>query len=215
MTEAVLIKYQRMALLQGALYGVVLISLMASLLWPARALACACCAEPGTWYERTDRIDEYQWTEFNRLRFDAVANVYSEAGEDAVKGIQNPADEYTLTLSKQARRWDLRYRDKQGRTGTLTLTIPATAVQFGVDMHDTQGGETQLYKEVRLTGALTGTGIFKGGSTPQTKFRLILQGRGNNCMAAEDFKNWTLQIFGPRASYTFYGSLKEPAPPKS
>jgi hypothetical protein len=34
-------------------------------------------------------------------------------------------------------------------------------------------------------------------------------------MAAEDFKNWTLQIFGPRASYTFYGSLKEPASPKS
>ncbi|HEY0386267.1 MAG TPA: hypothetical protein VGC64_09665 [Pyrinomonadaceae bacterium] len=210
-------KDRRMAVLRKVLYALSCVLVVASLrLWPAGALACACCAEPGTWYERTDRIDEYQWTELNRLRFDAVANVYAEAGEDAVKGISNPADEYTLTLSKQPRRWDLKYRDKQGRAGTLSLTIPTTAVQFGVDMHDApQGAETQLYKEVRLTGALTGTGIFKGGSTPQTKFRLILQGRGNNCMAAEDFKNWTLQIFGPRASYTFYGSLKEPAPPKS
>jgi hypothetical protein len=212
-------KDKRMALLQAMLYRTALLSLallsVASLLWPAGAFACACCAEPGAWYERTDRVEEYQWTELNRLRFDAVANVYTEAGEDAVKGISNPADEYSLTLSRQARRWDLKYRDKQGRTGTLTLTIPTTAVQFGVDTHEAQGGETVLYKELRLTGALTGSGIFKSGSTPQTKFRLILQGRGNNCMAAEDFKHWTLQIFGPRASYTFYGSLKEPASPKS
>jgi hypothetical protein len=194
-------------------YGVLALALVALLFWPERtASACACCAEPGTWFERTDRIEDYEREEIERLRFDAAAATFmTEAGEDAIKGLSNPADNYTLTLAKRRGRWDLRFRDEKGRTGTLTLTLPATITEFGVDLHDKpegEGGETTLYKELRLTGALTGNGIFKSGSTAQMKYRLIFQGRGNNCPSADDFTHWQLQVFGPRASYSFYGKLK-------
>ena len=198
-------------------YCAIALVLLALLFWPeARAVACACCSETGTWFERTDRLSDYQRAEINRLRFDTTAKTFlTEAGEDAIKGISNVADDYALSLSKGRRSWELKFRDKQGRTGTLTLTVPATIVEFGADLHDDQkssGGGPLLYKELRLTGSVSGAGLFMKGSTPQTKFRLILQGRGNSCLSAEDFKSWTLQVFGPRASYSFYGSFKDPAP---
>lgn len=199
--------------------GVVMVLMLAALfsvLPAARASACACCSEPGVWYERTDAVSSYELSEINRLRFDAVAHTYmTEAGEDSIEGIRNPSDEYSMTLSKRQRRWELRFRDKQGRTGTLAFNVPASLVEFAADIHDSQessGGGPLLYKEWRLTGAVTGTGAFKGGSTPQTKFRLVFQGRGNFCTSAETFDNWQLQIFGPRASYSFYGKFKDPTP---
>jgi hypothetical protein len=191
--------------------------LTAWMAWPAKASACACCAEPGVWYERTAPIDSYELSEINRLKFDALATTYMDAGgEDSIEGVSNVADAYTLSLSKGRGRWLLNFKDKAGRTGTLALTVPNALTNFGADIHDSpEGGETMLYKEWRLTGAVTGTGVFKKGSTPRTRYRLVFQGRGNNCTSAETFSNWTLQVFGPGASYSFYGKFKDPAPAKS
>ncbi|MDX6692725.1 MAG: hypothetical protein QOF02_328 [Blastocatellia bacterium] len=199
------------------LSGALALCMLVLALWPARVNACACCTEPGAWYERTDPISSYELSEISRLRFDAMAHTFTEAGEGSTTGLSNPADEYSISLSKRARRWELKFRDKQGRTGVLTFSVPASMVNFGADINDGQqssGGGPSLYKEWRLTGAVTGTGIFRS-SAPQTKFRLILQGRGNNCTDADTFDNWKLQIFGPRASYSFYGKLADPAPAKS
>lgn len=202
-------------------YGVAALMLLALLLWPAAraANACACCSEPGVWYERTDRISEYETSEIDRLRFDAVAKTYmTGAGEDMVEGVSNPADEYSFSLTKRQRRWVLNFKDKAGRAGTLSFTLPASIVDFAADIGDGQqsaGGGPLLYKEWRLTGPVMGTGVFKNGSKPQTKFRLVFQGRGNSCTSAEMFDNWKLQIFGPRASYQFYGKFKEPIPAKN
>lgn len=194
-------------------FSAVALLLIALLSWPANTLACACCAEPGTWFDRIDRISEYERGELDRLRFDTVAKTYmTEAGEDGIKGISNPADEYSITLVKQQGRWELRFKDQRGRTGTLSLVVPTTVGAFGVDMRDTPADtETVLYKEWRLTGPLVGAGIFKRGSTPQTRYRLVMQGSGNACTSAEMFTSWTLQVFGPRASYSFYGKFKDPA----
>lgn len=202
-------------------FGAVVLMVLALLLWPAArvANACACCSEPGVWYERTDPLSEYETSEIDRLRFEAVAKTYmTDAGEDMVEGVSNPAEEYTFSLTKRQRRWALNFKDKAGRTGTLSFTLPASIVQFAADIQDGQesaGGGPLLYKEWRLTGPVTGTGVFKKGSTPQTKFRLVLQGRGNSCTSAEMFDNWKLQVFGPRASYQFYGKFKEPVPAKN
>lgn len=197
--------------------GALALMLMAWLAWPVKALACACCAEPGVWYERTAPIETYELSEINRLRFDAVATTYMDAGgEDSIEGVSNVADAYALSLSKGRGRWVLSFKDKAGRTGTLALAVPGTLTNFGADIHDTQEGvETQLYKEWRLTGAVTGTGVFKKGSTPRTRYRLVFQGRGNICTSAETFDNWTLQVFGPGAAYSFYGKFKDPAAAKS
>lgn len=202
-------------------YGVAALMLLGLLLWPAAraASACACCSEPGVWYERTDPLSEYERTEIDRLRFAAAASTYmTAAGEDMLEGVSNPAEEYTFSLTKRQRRWVLNFKDKAGRAGTLSFTLPASIVQFAADIDDGQqsgGGGPLLYKEWRLTGPVTGTGVFRKGSTPQTKFRLVLQGRGNNCTSAEMFQNWKLQIFGPRTSYQFYGKFKEPIPAKN
>lgn len=192
--------------------------LAALLVWPVSVKACACCSEPGLWYEETGRMESYQWSQIEQIKFTGAANMYmSAAGEDGVVGVSNPTDEYSLTFSQNRTRWELRFKDKAGRTGTLALTIPNSITVFEADIHDGQtsaGGGPLLYKEWRLTGAVAGTGVFKKGSTAQTKYRLIFQGRGNACTSYEMFDNWKLQIFGPRASYALYGKLKQVASAK-
>jgi hypothetical protein len=106
----------------------------------------------------------------------------------------------------------LTFKGESGAAGSLVLFLPRVAASFGVDMHQYPDGSAGpiLYKEWRFEGSVGGSGIFKKGLARGTKFHLILQGQGNNCLSAEDFKNWRLQIKGPRASYAFYGSLKDP-----
>jgi hypothetical protein len=195
------------------------IVLAALLTWPVSVDACACCSEPGLWYETTQRIESYQWAEIEKIKLGGAANIYmNAAGEDGITGVSNPTDEYSLNLSQRRTRWELRFKDKAGRTGTLALTIPNSLTVFEADIHDGQtsaGGGPLLYKEWRLTGAAIGTGVFKKGSTAQMKYRLVFQGRGNACTSAEMFDNWKLQIFGPRASYLLYGKLKQLASAKS
>jgi hypothetical protein len=214
MRKSALIRMSRFVQVASA---VVLLTLLA---WPVSVNACACCSEPGLWYETTERMQSYQWAEIEKIKFGGPANLYmNAAGEDGIVGVSNPAEEYSLTLAQQGRtRWELRFKDKAGRAGTLALTVPNTITVFEADIHDGQtsaGGGPLLYKEWRLTGAAVGTGVFRKGSTAQTKYRLVFQGRGNACTSAEMFDNWKLQIFGPRASYSFYGKLKQLASAKS
>jgi hypothetical protein len=68
--------------------------------------------------------------------------------------------------------------------------------------------DSRLYKEVRLTGKLAGNGIFASGINNDSRYKLILQGRGNHCLSSDDFKHWILEISGPQSSYSFYGSFK-------
>lgn len=198
-------------------HGGLALALMAVmlLLWPVRVNACACCSEEGVWYENTERIDQYRLGELNRLRFAALARPLVDAeGEEGGELAGNLGSDISVTLLKRQGRWDLRFKDKQGRTGTLTLTVPATITEFSVDMRDGQksaGGGPMLYKEWRLTGAVSSTGIFRKAISPQTKYRLILHGSGNACTDAESFDNWTLQVFGPRTSYSLYGKFIKPA----
>jgi hypothetical protein len=189
------------------------------LIWPAKAefnpppaapVLCACCAEEGEWYERTESIGTEQLGELARVRFGPTAKPVIGPGEDY------PLEEsYALSQTRNGRRWQLRLRDKQGRTGVISFTIPATALSFGADLHDRPAGGNgpSLYKEWRFTGAAQITGLLNQGTRGRgpTRFRLILQGSGNNCTQAEDFKNWTLQLDMPRESFTFFGSLNNPA----
>ena len=200
----------------GAGLVMALLILITVLFWPVKAdfkltaekpLVCACCAEEGEWYQRSGRITETELFQLQRVRFSQTANTY-----------QSPADEtdlstsYALTQTRSGRRWDLRFRDEQGKTGTLSFTIPATAVFYGADMQDSPPGGVgpSLYKEWRLMGTARVTGVLKKGMAGPARFRLILQGRGNNCGEAEDYKKWILQVSGARLSYSFYGSLNNP-----
>jgi hypothetical protein len=184
--------------------------------WPVKAvvkpaadkpLVCACCAEEGEWYERSARITETQLHELNRVRFSPTANTYQTPADDNDLSVS-----YALTQVRSGRRWELKFRDEQGKTGTLSFMLPGTALFYGADMQDRPPGGVgpSLYKEWRFSGTARVTGVLKKGLAGAARFRLILQGRGNNCEQAEDFKNWILQVSGPRRAYAFYGSLNNP-----
>lgn len=180
---------------------------------PQSASACACCASPGAWFVRQEKIGERELRDMNLLRLAGVANTYmTDAGVDALQGITDPSETYTLSHARGAgRRWTLQFKDAQGHTGALSFQIPWTATAFGVDLRDGRdagAGGPLLYKEWRFEGPLaSGTGVFKRGTRAGTKYRLVFHGRGNACTNAADFKTWTLQVFDAKSQYSFYGSL--------
>jgi hypothetical protein len=174
---------------------------------------CACCASPGEWSLTQERVDDAMLTELGRVSLGARADLFmTEAGTDAVRGIADPSESYALTHTQSRRRWTLRLRGDGGKTGTLSFDVPRTATRYAVDMREAGsagGAGPVLYKEWRLEGPLAGTGVFRQGAGAGTRFRLILQGRGNNCPSAADFKSWTLQVYGARAEYSFYGTVAQ------
>jgi hypothetical protein len=172
-----------------------------------KAVVCACCADEGEWYERSEIITSAQLHELSRVRFSTTANTYQSPADD-----NELATSYALTYTRNGRHWELRFRDEQGKTGTLSFRLPVTAIFYGADMQDSPPGGVgpMLYKEWRLSGTARLTGVLKKGLAGQARFRLILQGRGNRCEQAEDFKNWILQVTGPRHAYAFYGLLSNP-----
>lgn len=181
---------------------------------PSTTFTCACCAESGEWYERTGRLETYEIEELRGVKFDKTASTYlTVTGYEDLKGLPLEYDSFKLSsLLKPSLALTLTFKGARGETGSLVLALPKVATLFGADLHDAPEGSAGpiLYKEWRFKGLVSGSGFFKKGLAPGTKFHLILQGRGNNCLSSSDFNNWRLDITGPRASYAFYGSLKNP-----
>lgn len=177
-------------------------------------LMCACCAEPGEWYERTGRMVDYEIAELRNVEFSPTARTYmTPAGFEGLKGFPLEYESFTLTSNfKQNLALTLTFKGERGETGSLVLTLPRVATFFGADLHDMPEGSAGpiLYKEWRFKGSVSGNGVFRKSIAPGTKYHLIFQGRGNNCLSSTDFGNWRLDITGPRADYAFYGSLKNP-----
>ena len=194
----------RMSVLIAAAVFVVILStsrVATSTKATAPSMFCACCADDGEWYQRAERITADMRTEINRVKFSEATNGMS-GEEDA------PFSEGTfeLTRSSDMRRWQLKYVGAQGKSGSLSLAIPLRLVNFGADIRDGQqggGGGPLLYKEWRFDGSATGSGVFK--TWRSAKFRLILQGRGNHCTQAEDFKHWNLSVNHGSTSLSVYG----------
>jgi hypothetical protein len=184
------------------------------LLLPGRARACACCSHEGAYHIGFGKPSAYELSLMQQVRFGGKAQLYlTEADmEESAKGLAHRAESYTLGGSLVGRAWRLVFRDGD-KTGTLTLPLPAKVLSYTADIHDgrtSAGGGPLLYKEWRFEGTAQGTGFFRAGVAPATKYFLVLQGRGNGCQSAEDFTHWRLQITGPRADYAFHGRLANP-----
>jgi hypothetical protein len=182
----------------------------------AAALACACCADTGQWYERKARLESYEISELQNIKLGPVAKLYTtEAGYEALKGLSVQTGTFNLLAREfnAGRPVTLTFKGEGGTLGALILHLPRVATSFGADLYDHEEGSAGpiLYKEWRFEGMASGNGIFRKGMAPGTKFRLVFQGRGNNCLSSTDFRNWRLDIAGPRASYAFYGSLVNPS----
>ena len=184
-------------------------------LLPNRALACACCTNTGDYFIDFAKPSEYELGMLGWVRFGGTAHLYqTEAGpEEDVKGVDGAAENYAVSGSLVGGVWRLTFKDGN-KTGTLSLPLPAKMLSYKVDTRDGQtspGGGPTLYKEWRFEGLTSGTGIFRAGLDGQTKYFLVLQGRGNACDDADDFKHWRLKVTGRKAEYGFYGELAEPS----
>lgn len=188
--------------------------LVVVLLSPVSAHACACCSEPGHYFNDQLDISEHVFGEFERIRFARTATLYLTAAglEEDARGIDQPRETYTVTTSIVDKMLKFTFRTG-AHTGTLSLPIPARIWHHSADIHDRKlspGGGPLLYKEWRFEGDATGTGMFKDGTSSPAKYTLILQGRGNACDNAEDFSNWRLQVEGDKARFALYGKLVRP-----
>lgn len=186
----------------------ILIFFAAILIFPLQIFAnhCACCAERGEYSIRVKKPDDYEIGEIKRLRI-AETNLYTDAGyPDTIKGISPLTENYTAVFLWQNAGWKFDFKNDKNSTGILNLMKSATMVDYRTDTYNE--GEPVLYKELRFKSKVTGgTGIFKTGIAPATEYFLVLQGKGNNCMNAEDFTHWRLEITGKKADYAFFGKL--------
>ncbi len=200
------------------------LALAAILLIPANALACACCAEDGTYSTWTGRPADYDLEVIGGMKFDKDAKlIITEAEFEAIKGLDalKPdfsdenlsavADTLDIVSSFTKNFWTLNFVTKSGKKGTLVLPMPTQMTKFKVDIHDNKivgAGGPLLYKEFRFKGSVrSGSGFFKSGIVAPTGFSLIFQGRGNGCDNSEDFSHWRLEINGKSARYAFFGHL--------
>ncbi len=185
---------------------------------PLDALACACCAEKGDYRISTVKPDANTIELLGQMKFDAATALYmSNGGFDDIRGLNSIKAAYEANQSEDffslgnvfaAKTWKFNFKTKDGKAGTLNLPLSAQMVDFKADIHDSEEGEVSLYKEWRFKGtAQSGNGFFTSGITKPTTYFLVLQGRGNRCDNASDFKNWRLEIIGKNADFTFMGKL--------
>jgi hypothetical protein len=177
----------------------------------AKAQACACCTSTGQRHDAVESLTPDRLDEIDRLRFGPTAQLFTGEAEPAdINGITEPSSRYELRVAQENARWTFAFRDKNGRSGTLVLSVPKSIAMLEVDPRrgERKGGTgPSLYREWKLTSRAAGTGIFAPGVGGEQKIALILQGHGNNCASAADFTHWTLAVSGPLASYHLFGTL--------
>lgn len=197
-----------------------------SALFPADAFACACCAEPGHYSIRTSKPETFELGILKEMKFDRTAELFlTEADFAIIKGLDVIKEEMSATgwtaepgaigfssVFTTAKTWKLNFKTPKGKTGTLTLPIPAEMLSYKVDIHDGKtiggGGGPLLYKEWRFKGDVqSGTGFLQAGIVKPTTYFLVFQGRGNACDEVTNFTNWHLEINGKKAKYEFFGKL--------
>lgn len=167
----------------------------------------------------THKIEDHEMKELNRLTLNGVADFYQTDAENDISGVDAPPGfEYgyfVISIVRESREWKFFFKTVKGEKGALILTIPGIATFFNADIEQGPRPERAttagLYKEIRLEGAVRGTGIFAKGMAPKTKYRLVLQGGGNWCLNAEDFYRWNLRVSGPKAGYSIYGYFAKPS----
>lgn len=188
------------------------------------ALACACCATPGEYSISTGKVSTYYLDLLNGIKFDSTATLFlNDADFAVIKGLDElekesgseawmaSRNEFDLVSSFIGKTWKFNLKSKTGKSGVLTLPIPAQILTFKVDIHDDDPDRPNgpmLYKEMRFKGTVTnGTGVFRAGIIKPTTYFLVFQGRGNGCDNVSDFTHWRLEISGRQAEYAFHGDL--------
>jgi hypothetical protein len=183
------------------------------------ALACACCADRGTYSIWTSTVADYQNELLKDMKFGKKAEFYQTPADfDETHGLGELIQEWQTGVYADPdlvdayinNVWRFDFRSAGGKTGSLLLPRPLKMTSRRIDIPDntSKAPDITLYKEFIFTGTVrSGTGFFKSGIVRPTTFTLLFQGRGNNCDNADDFTNWHLEVKGRRADYTFFGKM--------
>lgn len=171
------------------------------------ALACACCAEKGERVTQSFARGDYEDEELSQLGDLGTAQVFTTAcGLECVVGIDGEAYEYAVALSLENGEALLRMSDG---SGALRVALPPEIMSFAVDTDPlSDANHVVLYRELRMVGPVSGTGVFVAADGAQAE--IILAGEGNQCWSAADFSHWLLDVRGERAEFRLFGGLKQP-----
>jgi hypothetical protein len=191
-------------------------TMMAFIAAAPSALACACCAETAWRYVQIEGLSGKRTAEMDLMRFAKPAKLMASAKEEdrRIKGVADPADNYQVEMTRAKYGMTFSFQDEKGRTGTIAFPLPNTISIFEVDPRGAEidkGLGPTLYKEWKVTAHATGDGLFKAAVTRNTKITLVLHGRGNACTSADQFTDWTLQVYGPPGKFTLFGKLDSAA----
>lgn len=186
----------------------------------SNALACACCAEPGTYSVSTGKMASYELELLKDMKFGPAANLYTTAASyDEIKGIAEVIKEFERTSEGEfdivgaftRSTWTLNFMTDGELKGSLVLPRPVqmTSRRIHIPDNTSTSPNVSLYKEWIFNGTVrSGSGFFRAGIIKATRYTLLFQGHGNNCDNAEDFTNWRLEVTGPKADYAFLGKMK-------
>lgn len=181
-----------------------------------RVYACACCSEQGQRFVGTVDLEKKR-TDIDDMAFGERAELYvGMADIEDNKAVKDTTGSYKLSVSRSDTQMTFRFTDSENsHEGTLSFILPKKMTVFEVDPREliNRGGNPEirdpvLYKEWRLTGPASGTGMFAPGMGKGQQITLIYQGRGNSCTDASSFTHWTLVVHGPVAEYHLFGILK-------
>lgn len=194
---------------------------------PGKPYYCACCADEGDYYTHSVKVDKEKLSLFAEMKMNKGTDIYMTEAEDewfrGMKSIEKGYNDWASTdtvegnkylnvqSSVNAKNWKFSFTTRDGKTGTLNLLMPLKVESFGADIHDSERSSMiVLYKEYRFKGTVqSGTGFFSSGLSKPAAYTLILQGRGNYCENATDYKNWRLQIKGAAADFVLMGTFSE------
>jgi len=132
---------------------------------PGEALACACCTNPGQRYVDVETLDPGRLEEIESLRFGTEARLFvGEAGVEAIKGIQDPAERYDLAVN-----WDKTHPGKTdisftlGNPGGRSGTFGDAVAPIAANHLDLRGRPARQPRSGNGTGALQRMEADRGG----------------------------------------------------
>ena len=180
------------------------------------ALACACCADPGGRYERSDVLSDWDFSELQRLRSDGVVEIhYTDCGEDCIFGIA-PIDEWhnsTILVGLDGVTLTLASKQSELPSVTLIADAPEKFSWLATDPAPGSRGVSPggLYSETILPLTMQGAGPSWTGGTNSFHARLILIGQSTACMEMSRNTHWMLDVETEDITFRLFGKFASPA----
>ena len=177
---------------------------------PASALACACCAEKGFYLSKSIELKDFYGEIIDKLAPGSATLFTDAAYPENVKGLGSESTSFSVGSSFGNGIWALNLMDKTKKTGILNFERPRRAHQLMYDSDPfSEKNMVVLNKQISLTGRVkSASGFLSKGESYDMRYELVLNGKGNVCTEASDFKTFFLKINGLMSDYRFYGKLK-------